>query len=469
MESKVYDVLGIGFGPANLALAIALEEGGWTDNVVFLESRACASWQPGMLLDGTDIQNNPLRDLVTPRNPLSRYGFVNFLHTQGRFFDYLNLGLHFPLRKEFARYIEWAASFFSRWVHYGCTAAKIAVDEDRGIFKVCTTAGYTYLARAVVVAPGRTPLIPEPFRSAMGDYVFHLTHYLPKVTGGLPLNPRGNVCVIGGSQSAGEIVLDLYTRFPDLQITNVMRGFGYQLKDTSPFSERVYFPDFVDYFFRCSPKSKRSLTENLRRTNYSSADGDVINRLYVTLYEERLNGSCRVEIVTNRTVTMARLVDGLVELSMTEVHQGGVERRRFDRVILATGFLDLGFGPGKEPYPSILEPIHDRLVMNDEGFLQVNRDYSASAVGDRDSLPPLYVNGLCESSHGFGDSGSFSLLSLRAAEISESLARRLTAALHVGRTVATRDAVGPVRYPAVAANTAAPSVEAVSPPSMQPV
>lgn len=468
MESKVYDVLGIGFGPANLALAIALEERGWTDNVAFLESRTCAAWQPGMLLDGTDIQNNPLRDLVTPRNPLSRYGFVNFLHTQGRFFDYLNLGLHFPLRKEFARYIEWVASFFSRWVHYGCTAVEIAVDEDKGLFKVSTMAGY-YFARALVVAPGRTPLIPEPFRSAVGDQVFHLTHYLPKMTGGVPLNSRGHVCVVGGSQSAGEIVLDLYTRFPDLQITNVMRGFGYQLKDTSPFSEQVYFPEFVDYFFRCSPKSRRSLTENLRRTNYSSADADVINRLYVTLYEERLNGCCRVEIAANRTITMARFVDGLVELSMAEVHHGEVERRRFDRVILATGFRDLGFGPGKEPYPSILEPIHDRLSMNDEGFLQVNRDYSVSAVDDRGYLPPLYVNGLCESSHGLGDSGSFSLLSLRAAEINDSLAARLTTTLHAGRTVATRDALAPVRCPAITENIAAPSVEAVSLPSMEAI
>jgi L-ornithine N5-oxygenase len=469
MESKVYDVLGIGFGPANLALAIALEEGGWTDNVAFLESRACAAWQPGMLLDGTDIQNNPLRDLVTPRNPLSRYGFVNFLHTQGRFFDYLNLGLHFPLRKEFARYIEWVASFFGRWVHYGCNAVEIAVDEDRRLFKVSTTAGYTYWTRALVVAPGRTPLIPEQFRSAVGDQVFHLTRYLPKMTGGVPLNPRGNVCVIGGSQSAGEIVLDLHTRFPDLQITNIMRGFGYQLKDTSPFSERVYFPEFVDYFFNCSPKSKRSLTESLRRTNYSSADADIINRLCVTLYEERLNGRCRIEVATNRAITMARLVDGLVELSMTEIHHDEVEQRRFDRVILATGFLDLGVGPGKEPYPSILETIHDRLVMNDQGFLHVNRDYSVSAVDDRGDLPPLYVNGLCEPSHGFGDSGSFSLLSLRAAEISESLAARLAAALHVGRTAAARDAVAPVHYPAVTANTAAPSVEAVSLPSMEAI
>jgi len=36
-------------------------------------------------------------------------------------------------------------------------------------------------------------------------------------------------------------------------------------------------------------------------------------------------------------------------------------------------------------------------------------------------LPPLYINGLCEASHGFGDAGSFSLLSVRSDTIADEI------------------------------------------------
>ena len=61
-----------------------------------------------------------------------------------------------------------------------------------------------------------------------------------------------------------------------------------------------------------------------------------------------------------------------------------------------------------------------------DGGVAVNRDYSLRFADDRPGLPKVFLNGLCESSHGFGDAGSFSLLSLRSAEIVESLERALT-------------------------------------------
>lgn len=54
----------------------------------------------------------------------------------------------------------------------------------------------------------------------------------------------------------------------------------------------------------------------------------------------------------------------------------------------------------------------------------VERDYAIDLCGGNDGPPGLYLNGLCESSHGLGDAGSFSLLSLRAQDIATSLHRR---------------------------------------------
>jgi hypothetical protein len=69
----LHDVIGIGFGPANIALAIAAEELHPGLDIHFIERNARAGWQEEMLLPESDIQNHPLRDLVTPRNPRSRY------------------------------------------------------------------------------------------------------------------------------------------------------------------------------------------------------------------------------------------------------------------------------------------------------------------------------------------------------------------------------------------------------------
>ncbi len=425
MQPAIYDFIGVGFGPANIALAIALEEQGHLGRGLFLERTPGPTWQPGMLLAGADIQNSPLRDLVTPRNPVSRYSFTNFLHVHARLFEYLNLGVHFPLRKEFSQYIQWVARSFDQHVQYGREVRHLAIDDDQGLYSVVTASGEAYYARAVVLAPGRTPLIPPAFVGTLGERVFHLNEYLPKVEKILKEKPSAHLCVVGASQSAGEIVLDLCSRFPAASVTNLVRSFGYQLKDTSPFSEHVYFQDFVDLFYHSSSQTKLELTESLRRTNYSSADADVIHKLYLLLYEQALDGGHRLKVRTNSVVKAVRTLPAAVELEVEEPYRKTVGTIRADGVVLATGFRNFGTEETNEAYPPMLKSLSGRLKMNADGFLHVNRDYSLSPRAPETILPPIYINGLCEASHGFGDAGSFSLLSLRALDISRSLANRL--------------------------------------------
>ena len=54
MKRDPLDVLGIGFGPANIALAIAAEELGSTLTMAFLEKNAVPGWQEDMLLPASD-------------------------------------------------------------------------------------------------------------------------------------------------------------------------------------------------------------------------------------------------------------------------------------------------------------------------------------------------------------------------------------------------------------------------------
>jgi len=193
------DVLGIGFGPANLALAIALEELWPGCEARFVEANSGPAWQAGMLLPGADIQNHPMRDLVTPRNPRSRYTFLNYLHETGRLFAFLNVPLPFPLRKEYARYIAWTAEHFAHQVDYGVRATAIDTTAD-GRYRVATDAG-VYEARALVVAPGRSRYVPPVLADALGHRVIHASDYLYRVDEWIAEGVR-DVVVVGASQSA---------------------------------------------------------------------------------------------------------------------------------------------------------------------------------------------------------------------------------------------------------------------------
>ncbi len=424
MIPDAYDVIGIGFGPANIALAAALEERHTTLGVAFLERMDAPVWQPAMLLSGSDIQNHPLRDLVTPRNPRSRYSFTNFLHEHGRLFEYLNLGIEFPLRKEYAQYVTWVARQFDRWVRYGRDIADIRIEmiDGENVYVLTTSRGEQFSARSIVAAPGRTPLVPTPFDGHEGDRVFHLTRYLPALE--LYLRHHGQprtVCVVGGSQSAVELILDLSARFPEADIVNVQRGYGFSLKDTSPFSDRVYFPEHVDYYFHASPSSKAAIDAQLKRTNYSSADGDVIQKLYLAMYEQKLDRAERIRILSNSRVVAVGDVENGPLLQLEEIHHHERSELRADIVILATGFRNLGPGAGQERIPPLLTPLADRLLTDDAGILTIARDYRLRSKRPDSAIPPLFLNGLCETSHGMGDAGSFSLLSLRSDLIATSL------------------------------------------------
>ncbi|MFI8324289.1 lysine N(6)-hydroxylase/L-ornithine N(5)-oxygenase family protein [Streptomyces sp. NPDC085529] len=424
---RCHDVLGIGFGPANLALAIALEEEGHDLDVRFLEARPGPSWQSAMMLDGSDIQNHPVRDLVSLRNPRSRYSFINYLFENGRLLDHLNLPMEFPLRKEYAQYVTWAAGHFDRLVDYGTRVTGVTLDRDgdgRPRYTVTTSAGETLQARVLVVGTGRAPYVPEPFDAVDSPRVFHLTRYLPALR---DLEEAGvvprRVTVVGGSQSAVELTLDLARRYPRAEVTTLVRSLTLREKDTSPFSEEGYFPGFTDYYYGASRERKDAIDRFMRLTNYSSADGDVLRELYRLIYEQRLDGEQRVFVSGSRQVRSVEVGEDGVRMSVDELNTGESEVHEADVVVLATGFRDLGPAAHQERVPALMRGLAEEFAFDAHGYLAVGPDYEVRPVAPE--TPPLFLNGLCESSHGIGDAGSFSLLSLRAKVIAESLRKRL--------------------------------------------
>src|SRR6476646_7571470 len=101
--NRVYDIVGVGFGPANLALAAVIEEearaaGERPVASVFLERRPGYAWHPGMLLGGALVQLSFLKDLATLRDPRSPFTFLNYLKVRGRLDKFVNLRSFYPTR-----------------------------------------------------------------------------------------------------------------------------------------------------------------------------------------------------------------------------------------------------------------------------------------------------------------------------------------------------------------------------------
>lgn len=85
----VHDLIGIGFGPSNVAMAIALGEhnarAGEQEAITahFFEQQPCFGWHRGMLIDDATMQVSFLKDLVTLRNPASEFSFLCYLKSKG--------------------------------------------------------------------------------------------------------------------------------------------------------------------------------------------------------------------------------------------------------------------------------------------------------------------------------------------------------------------------------------------------
>ncbi|MFW2544898.1 lysine N(6)-hydroxylase/L-ornithine N(5)-oxygenase family protein [Primorskyibacter sp. 2E107] len=428
IQDRIYDVIGVGFGPSNIALAIALEEQGRLENAVFLEAAPEASWHPDMALAGADIQHNPLRDFVTPRNPQSIYGFLSYLKAKGRLLDFLNLEAPFPPRSEYLGYVKWVAAQFNHAVRYDSAVTALTREVIDGIDLIRVVAGgREYLARNVSIGTGRSANIPAVFAPHMGHRVVHLTDYLSHAKAWMEEGVK-HVTVVGGSQSGVEIILDLLGRSPSVQITSMTRSFGFKQKDLSPFTEAIYLPEFVDYFYNASIEKQQKMTAELWRSNYGAADHDVIEQLDMIMYEQKVTGVERLTLCANTLIEdISRTAEGRLRITARDAYSEERRSQLTDAIVVATGFRNFGSGDGREAYHPLMRGLSQACAYRSDGGVDVARDYSlkfadhAPAVPGQEP-PKVFLNGLCEATHGFGDAGSFSLLWLRSTVITEALA-----------------------------------------------
>ncbi|MEU5878989.1 lysine N(6)-hydroxylase/L-ornithine N(5)-oxygenase family protein [Spirillospora sp. NPDC047279] len=420
----VHDLVGIGFGPSNLALAIALREyneqsGGDPIDAVFLEKQAAFGWHRGMLIEGTTMQVSFLKDLVTMRNPGSDYSFLKYLQAKGRLVDFINHKTMFPSRMEFHDYLEWAATSFTDEVEYGAevvAVTPVTVDGVVEAFDVLVREGAcadeltTRRTRNLVVAAGLEPVLPAGVVS--GERIWHSEELLDRLPS---LRDPRRVIVVGAGQSAAEVTDHLHGSFPATEVCAVFAKYGYTPADDSSFANRIFDPVAVDHFYAAGEQVKGMLRDYHASTNYSVVDLDLIDELYRRHYQEKVRGVERLRIMNaSRLEDVVRTGDG-VRATVHFLPTGERTVLEADLLVYATGYR-----PG-DPLTLLGEAgrFCHRLPA---GGLRVERDYRVATTGD--VRCGIYVQGATEHTHGI-TSTLLSNTAVRVGEIVESLASRL--------------------------------------------
>jgi L-ornithine N5-monooxygenase len=399
----VLDLAGIGFGPSNLALAIAVEEQAVPVRARFFERQARFGWHRGMLLEDATMQVSFLKDLVTLRNPASEFSFLCYLRDRGRLVDFVNHKNLFPLRKEFHDYFEWAAERVAHHVRYQAEVSAVRADGDG--FEV-VVGDEAVKARNVVLATGLEANLPDGV--VAGERIWHNKDLLNRV--GSLEDPR-QVVVVGAGQSAAEVVAFFHERFPRAEVHGVFARYGYSPADDSSFVNRIFDPAAVDEYYEAPEEVKQRLMGYHANTNYGVVDGDLIEELYRRVYREKVVG--RQRLLLHNT---SRLVDVNVDgkCVIESMADGGQLPVDADVIVYATGYRPA------DPV-GVLGELAGRCERDALGRLKVTRDYRV--VTDASVRGGIYLQGGTEHTHGI-TSSLLSNTAVRAGEILESVLRR---------------------------------------------
>ncbi len=418
-DNRVLDLLGVGFGPSNIALAIALER---TDtrnalplDYAFIERQSDFVWHAGMLLPDSTMQISFLKDLVTLKDPTSPYTFVNYLHARGRLENFLNLKTFCPSRFEFNDYLCWVASHFSHLCSYGEDVTAVEPRITNGVVGELVVHSRTgdgreksRRTRNLMLAVGGIPHYPEGL-AALRDHprLLHTAHYMEGLAAlALDHQSEPRIAVVGGGQSAAEIAADLHARLPRATIEVIFPGQAFKPSDDTPFVNEIFDPAFTDFFYDQDEASRSSLIDELRNTNYAVVDPDLIESLYALMYREKVEGRQRM-LLRPRSRAVTGTDEGERLALLIQDRLSGAERQwSYDAVVLATGYTR----PINHPLLADLAPYIEQFAVDREYRLETRPDF----------LPRIWLQGLSEPSHGLSDT-LLSVLPIRAHELANSL------------------------------------------------
>jgi len=412
---KIHDLIGVGFGPSNISLAITLQEKSTTNNPIdayFIEKKSSFSWHPNMLLDQTHMQISFLKDLASLRNPQSKFTFVNYLHEKNRLSDFINLKTFYPSRHEFNDYLSWAAQKFDNNCAYGEEVFEV-LPQKQGeevthlLVRSKDANGKISerLTRNLIVAVGGAVKIPENFSHLKNDpRVFHSHQYLQEIE---QQNSAKDIAIIGAGQSAAELFVNLHGRATSPRVDMIMRSNTLRPSDSSPFVNEIFNVDFTDYIYNRPSSEQKTLIKEFWQTNYSSPDLEIVENIFDIFYQQKVVGNDYHSLLRSHEVTSAEANENGITLTLTDLDSGQTKQKYYDAVILATGYSR------QKLNTEMLAPISQYL-----GNFSTDRHYQVNS--DNNFKPGIFLQGESEGTHGLSET-LLSVIAVRSEEIYQRL------------------------------------------------
>jgi len=450
-DDEVHDLVCIGFGPASLAIAVALHDTLELDasslsaspKVRFLERQDGFHWHAGMLLPGAKMQISFIKDMATLRNPRSEFTFLNYLHQNQRLVSFSNLGTFLPLRIEYEDYMKWCAAHFQSVADYNQEVQNVevgktnkstgAIESFNVVSRNLQTGRSTRIStRNVVIAAGGRPNIPKPLPQRH-PRVIHSSQYATHVD---KLFPPGShpkrVAVIGGGQSAAEIFNNVPSRFPGAQSLLLIRGAALKPSDDSPFVNEVFNPERVDDIFNQSAEVRQKGIAHDRATNYGVVRLELLEEIYNEMYTCKVHripeASWPRRILNYRTIVGVRdtkLDNGRagVQLEVQDDSHKYCVNKPSEQELLDVDLVVVATGYKRNAHEEMLESLCDFMPEGSaaEKKWSVGRDYAVQFKNG--AVQPgsgVYLQGCNEQTHGLADS-LLSILSVRAGEVVQNV------------------------------------------------
>ncbi|KAF7719469.1 Uncharacterized protein PECH_005247 [Penicillium ucsense] len=439
---EMHDLLCVGFGPASLAIAIALHDAmdpaltrtasssSFAPKVAFLERQTQFAWHAGMLVPGSRMQISFIKDLATLRDPRSSFTFLNYLHNKNRLVHFTNLGTFLPARMEFEDYMRWCAQRFEDVVSYGEEVVELVpgskTDGVVDYFIVRSRNSATgkissRRARKVVVALGGKPQMPPGF--PQDARIMHSSKYCT----GLPnilMNESApyNIAVVGSGQSAAEIFHDLQRRYPKCRTTLILRDTALRPSDDSPFVNEIFNPERVEQFYQLPQDERHARIARDKATNYSVVRLELIEEIYNTMYLQRIRNpdesTWQHRILPERKVARIEHHNSNSPMrihvqSVNEDDTAHNESLDVDALMVATGYQ-------RDAHEQLLEQVR-ALRPEGQSAWSTGRDYRVAL--DKSKVSPdagIWLQGCNEKTHGLSDS-LLSILAVRGGEIVNSV------------------------------------------------
>ena len=220
--------------------------------------------------------------------------------------------------------------------------------------------------------------------------------------------------VVGGGQSAAEIVQFLYAR--GAKVSAIVSRFGYMPADDSPFVNQIFDPDQVDQFFFTSSETRGKIHDLHAVTNYAGVDGDLLQEIYADWYQDRITGENRLDFNRMCRVTGATGTSDGVRMTLDNALNSTRTEMQADYLICATGFH-------ARSVLGLMSPNLRASAVQDEKQNPVfDRDYSV-CLSDTE-LSGIYAPHMSETQHGL-TATLLSNMAIRSGEIVQSILQKL--------------------------------------------